>query len=68
MLTGALVRGAGVQEAVAQAGDFVRCVIERSVACGAAEREGVQLERSLQRLIAPEPPEFTPRFIPVNAT
>lgn len=67
VLTGWLVRGAGVREAVARAGDFVRCVIEASAACGAPEREGVQLEASLRYLLAPEETEFNPRFIPVNA-
>ena len=66
VLTGALVTGAGVQEAVARAGDFVRRVIETSVACGAAEREGVQLEIALRHLLAPEPVEFSPRFIPMG--
>ena len=68
VLTGALVTGAGVQEAVARAGDFVRRVIETSVACGAPEREGVQLEAALGHLLSPEAPEFSPRFISMNLT
>lgn len=64
-LTGALVQGAGVQEAAARAGDFVRRVIEMSLACGVEEREGLQLEIALKYLLSPEPPECAPVFIPM---
>ena len=65
VLTGALLRGAGIQDAVARAGDFVRRVIETSVACGVAERDGVQLEIAMEHLTRPEPAACAPRFIPM---
>lgn len=65
VLTGALLQGSDMKDASARAGDFVRRVIETSVACGAPERDGVQLEIALKHLLASETPEYSPRFIPV---
>ena len=63
VLTGALVQGADVKSAVRRAGDFVRRVIERSMASGAEERFGVQLEAALYGLAEPEDTGEEPRFV-----
>ncbi|MBQ8952852.1 MAG: pyridoxamine kinase [Clostridia bacterium] len=65
VLTGALLRGAEMKDAVAQAGDFVRRVIETSVACGVEERDGVQLEIALRHLLTSEASVCAPRFVPM---
>ena len=68
VLTGALLRGANMKDAVRQAGGFVRRVIEASVASGADPRFGVQLEAALLSLAAAEDAEEAPRFVPMPTT
>lgn len=63
VLTGALLKGADVKDAVRQAGGFVRRVIEQSVACGADPRLGVQLEATLKCLMEPDEAQEEPRFV-----
>ena len=67
VLTGALVRGGSLEDAVGQAGDFVRRVIEESVARGAEERAGIQLEIALPGLMTLGKPGEAPRFVPAHA-
>lgn len=54
VLTGALVRGDGLEKAVSQAVEFVRLCAQRTLAQGTPAREGVEFEPLLGHLTRPE--------------
>ena len=65
VLTGALVRGDALHDAVALASEHVRRVMEESSRTEGEPRYGVQLERTLGWLVHPAPAEYDSAFVPM---